>query len=521
MVQPGQGGFVSQIFLVPKKDGGFRPVINLKALNKFIAEEHFKMEGFHMVKDLAKPGDWLTKLDLKDAYFLVPIDPSHQKYLQFLWQGVTYQFCCLLFGLSCAPCTFAKLIKPVVAFLRERGIRLIIYLDDLLFLGSCRNTLLNQMEFVRDLFQTLGLIINDKKSQMEPVQEIVFLGLTVSTLAMQVSLPKEKMARVQQEARQLHSKVETSVQKVAAFVGMTTAAKQAIRMAPLFHRHLQALINKVVPLASTTEEVKQSYHQTINISLEAKEELRWWMQEAQNYNGAPISMAPPNLVIESDASYLGWGASVKGQELRTGGQWSQSEQEMHINYLELLAAFLAIQTFAKQRNMNILVRMDNISARAYINHFGGTHSWPINSLAIQIWKWCIERQIFLTAEHLPGVLNQVADEESRTVRDRCDWMIHPHLFSQIDRKLGPLEVDLFASRLTHQLPRYFSWRPDPAAEATDAFTQDWSQLQGYANPPWCLLLTTLAKIQQEREPQWFWWHLYGRRNHGILSYSNY
>ena len=44
------------------------------------------------------------------------------------------------------------------------------------------------------------------------------------------------------------------------------------------------------------------------------------MQEAQNYNGAPISMAPPNLVIESDASYLGWGASVKGQELRD--RWS-------------------------------------------------------------------------------------------------------------------------------------------------------------------------------------------------------
>ena len=87
MVQPGQGGFVSQIFLVPKKDGGFRPVINLKALNKFIAEEHFKMEGFHMVKDLAKPGDWLTKLDLKDAYVLVPIDPSHQNISSFYGKG--------------------------------------------------------------------------------------------------------------------------------------------------------------------------------------------------------------------------------------------------------------------------------------------------------------------------------------------------------------------------------------------------------------------------------------------------
>ena len=73
------------------------------------------------------------------------------------------------------------------------------------------------------------------------------------------------------------------------------------------------------------------------------------MQEALNYNGAPISMTPPNLVIESDASHLGWGTSVKGQELRTGGQWSQSEQEIHINYPELLAAFLAIVAFAKQR----------------------------------------------------------------------------------------------------------------------------------------------------------------------------
>ena len=92
---------------------------------------------------------------------------------------------------------------------------------------------------------------------MEPVQEIVFLGLAVSSLAMQVSLPKEKMARVRQEAKQLHSKVETSVQKVAAFVGMTIAAKQVIRMAPLFHRHLQALINKVVLLVSIIEEVKE------------------------------------------------------------------------------------------------------------------------------------------------------------------------------------------------------------------------------------------------------------------------
>ena len=70
-----------------------------------------------------------------------------------------------------------------------------------------------------------------------------------------------------------------SIQKLAIFVGMTTAAKQAIRVAPLFHYHLQALINRVVPLASL-EEVKQSYHQ-INgeDAVEVTQELRWWIQE--------------------------------------------------------------------------------------------------------------------------------------------------------------------------------------------------------------------------------------------------
>ena len=71
------GSFVFQLFLVPKKDRGFGPVINLRALNTFIQEEHFKMENLHMIKELVRPQEWLVKVDLKDAYFLVPIHPDH------------------------------------------------------------------------------------------------------------------------------------------------------------------------------------------------------------------------------------------------------------------------------------------------------------------------------------------------------------------------------------------------------------------------------------------------------------
>ena len=103
--------------------------------------------------------------------------------------------------------------------------------------------------------------------------------------------------------------------------------------------------------------------------------------------------------------------------------------------------------------------------------------------------------ITLTAQHLPGVLNTIADEESRVMKDIADWMLNPAVIREIQKQFGPLEVDLFASRLSAQLPTYFSWRPDPEILATDAFTQDWTSLKGYANPPWGLLNRVLAQTR--------------------------
>ena len=64
--------FYSSLFLVPKKSGQMRPVINLRPLNQFLRYQHFKMEGIHVVKDLLRQGDWLTRINLKDVYFSIP-----------------------------------------------------------------------------------------------------------------------------------------------------------------------------------------------------------------------------------------------------------------------------------------------------------------------------------------------------------------------------------------------------------------------------------------------------------------
>ena len=110
--------------------------------------------------------------------------------------------------------------------------------------------------------------------------------------------------------------------------------------------------------------------------------------------------------------------------------------------------------------------------------------------------WCMKRDISLVADHIPGKENIAADTESRVLKDRWDWKLNPDLFRLIQQKFGPLEIDLFASRISTQLPRFFSWRPDPEAEATDAFKQSWRG-NNYANPPWAVISHVLAQVKMQ------------------------
>ena len=83
ITQPAQGDILSNLLLLGKKYGDYRPVINLKVLSQFIPFLHFKMEGLSQLKHITQEGDWMFKLDLKDAYFSVPLDRNSRKFLRF------------------------------------------------------------------------------------------------------------------------------------------------------------------------------------------------------------------------------------------------------------------------------------------------------------------------------------------------------------------------------------------------------------------------------------------------------
>ena len=107
--------------------GARSPVINLRALNRFLEKEQFKIEGLQRLRSLIQQWDCMIKLNLKDGYYALQIHPFHMKNLRFVYQNRIYEFQCLPFGLSSAPRAFKKTLKPVLAVLCSLGIRIVIF----------------------------------------------------------------------------------------------------------------------------------------------------------------------------------------------------------------------------------------------------------------------------------------------------------------------------------------------------------------------------------------------------------
>ena len=139
----------------------------------------------------------------------------------------------------------------------------------------------------------------------------------------------------------------------------------------------------------------------------------------------------------------------------------------------------------------------NLFTVTYINNMGGTKTLLCNSLARDIWNWCGDNNLWISAEHLPGTQNTIADKESRIFNDGTEWMLRPHLFERIVAHFGQHTLDLFASRLNTQLEKYVSWKPDPGALFVDAFARPWNSFFIYAFPPFSLL-TVVGRRQIRR-----------------------
>ena len=352
-----------------------------------------------------------------------------------------------------------------------------------------------QLKGITEMIQSLGFILNEKKCVTIPQRRIEFLGFVVDTVQMTLSLPPEKIAKLQKECRHASNQGRQTTRQLAHLIGMMTSCIPAVLPAPLHYRALQRL--RLEALGPS----RVDYDHAIPLSAQALQDLEWWITQLPLNASQPILPVPPVMSLETDASMIGWGAVCRNTKIATGGPWSKGESTAHINWLELKAAFLAVQCYARQlHNCHIQIFLDNRVAVAYINKMGGTHSRKLCDLALEMWEWCIERRLTVHAEHLLGKFNVTADFESRHPNDSSDWQLSPRVFRELDLHYGPMTVDLFASFRNTQLTIFFSWKPDPKASAIDALAQPWIHHRPYMFPPFALIGRCLQKIRKEVVP---------------------
>ena len=209
----------------------------------------------------------------KNAYFTIPIHTDHQPYLRFIVGQEHYQFTCVPFGLSCAPWVFTKVMKPIAIFLRARGVRMIVYVDDILLMADTAAQAKSHLETLTFLLTGLGFVINAQKSITTPTQQIEFLGFKVNSVSLHLSLPGEKLHHIRMEVRQHLQRLQVTARQLAQLIGKLHAALQAVLPAPLFYQSLQGDLHRVLNLTN------QNYNALVSLSAQALEGLTWWQEK--------------------------------------------------------------------------------------------------------------------------------------------------------------------------------------------------------------------------------------------------
>ena len=174
----------------------------------------------------------MCKIDLKDAYFSVPIHIDSRILVRFLWAGNLYGFLCLCFGLAPAPTIFKKLLKIPISALR-RLITVIIYLHDLLILGNSMSKIFRARDPLVFLLQHLGFLMSLKKCVLYPVQEIELLGLIVNSYTMTLSLPNEKIVKIKDQCLSFYKASEVSLLDLTKLIVTLFSTIQAVLLARL------------------------------------------------------------------------------------------------------------------------------------------------------------------------------------------------------------------------------------------------------------------------------------------------
>ena len=252
-------------------------------------------------------------------------------------EGTVYQFKALCFGLSTAPQVFTRVFAAVSAWAHGRGIRLLRYLDDWLVLSSSEKKAKESIKELLSICRTLGIVINEKKSDLVPSQSAKYLGMTIDTGVGKVFPSLARVEKFLTVAERFCTMQSPPAQLWQVILGHLASLERLVPHGRLRMRSLQWHLK--------SQWSPESDPPSLPVALpeEARRDLSWWMVRDHLLVGVRFGTPAPDLHLYSDASSSGWGAHLLDQNV--SGVWSAQEKLLHINLLEMKALFLALQAF--------------------------------------------------------------------------------------------------------------------------------------------------------------------------------
>eukprot|EP00794_Sanderia_malayensis_P004314 gene4314-4887_t len=240
---------------------------------------------------------------------------------------------------------------------------------------------------------------------------------------MKLTLSGEKRSKLIHKLETFKGMDNRTLRDITSLIGSLISTFPAIPNGPLHYRNPEGFKTHQLKISRENLDARLPL-----LPLAAISEILWWGHNIE-FASRNIEVPPADCTITTDARKLGWGATEG--KIPTGGRWKFSENE-HINYLELKAAYFALKAYCTDNTyQHVRIRIDNCTAISYINNKGGIKSIKCDALAKEIWDFCDNRKLLVSAAFIPGKDNTTADQLSRNFSDQTEWMLRQRIFQQI------------------------------------------------------------------------------------------
>ena len=479
-------GFFNRLFLVPKPNNKWRPILDLSKLNLFLKVEKFKMETPETIRTSLQQGEWVTSVDFKDAYFHIPIQEQSRKYLRFHVQGRTYQFKALPFGLSTAPLECVS--KGGQADGHTQG-----YKDP-----PVPRQLVGESQIPSNLSPT-HRNLNQNVPGLRLVGEYREIRAGTQTSLRLCRLPVRPQVRPGQTNPGPVAKPSGQNTSTSVTTGLSSPAVHVPDRSSNSHR-------KTGPPPPTA-------HETHTVA--SQKQLEGARIFGEDYPSTQVP-APPLTVVAGGKQCAPRSTITPSKTCsadlyrRIKRRVGRSLKQAHCKRVLVGAGKQTAHKLSgtqssvssSKRVRKSLCRQNNPSGNR--QHYSscvhkqgrGMGSGPLCALLWRILTWCSQRQVSLKARHIPGRLNVISDKLSRLGQTiQTEWSLLPEVFQKLCNRWHQPQTDLFATRFNHKLPQFVSPVPDSLAVAVDALTLPWEDLDAYAFPPTAILGKVVEKLQ--------------------------